>query len=91
MEKDGQDRREDRLVSRDPAVMRLADGKEVPGRIDNMSLGGLLFVADDPAFLLERGVDVEIELTLYGRESRFPCQVAHRQENQFGLKLHRLA
>ena len=91
MEKGGEDRREDRLVGRDPAVMRLADGKEVPGRIDNMSLGGLLFVADDPAFFLERGVDVEIELTLYGRESRFPCQVAHRQENQLGLKLHRLA
>ena len=91
MQKGDGDRREDRLVSRDPAVMRLADGKKIPGRIDNMSLGGLLFVADDPEFLLERGVDVELEISLYGRESRFPCQVAHRQENQFGLKLHRLA
>ncbi|MEO5363368.1 MAG: PilZ domain-containing protein [Magnetococcus sp. DMHC-8] len=86
---DRNNRREDRLVSHDPASMVLADGRRMAGRLGNMNLGGMLFVVDGEPLSLEEGATVEIELTLYGRESRFACTVTHRQDRQFGLQLHR--
>lgn len=89
---DGSDgRREDRVLSYDPAVMVLANGEEIGGLIGNMSLGGMLFVAENEQVpLLEQGILVEIRITLYGRASHFNCILAHQKENCFGLKLCRV-
>ena len=82
-------RREDRLVSCDPAVMMVSDGRRIAGSISNMNLGGMLFVAEDESTVLERGMSVEVAISLYGRESKFSCTVAHQQDNRFGLQLRR--
>ncbi|MEO5339527.1 MAG: PilZ domain-containing protein [Magnetococcus sp. MYC-9] len=82
-------RREDRLLGSEPAVMVMTDGRKATGLIGNMSLGGMLFVADDTTLVLEKGSLVDIVLTLYGRESQFTCSMAHQKGNQFGLQLHR--
>ena len=83
-------RREDRLLGSEVAVMVMPDGQKVAGHMGDMSLGGMLFVAEDancPS--VERGVTVEVSLTLYGRESQFSCTVAHQRANCFGLQLQR--
>lgn len=91
MHGDKVDRREDRVLSYDPAVMILENGDKITGFIGNMSLGGMLFVAaDEGAPLLEQGILVEIRITLYGRVSHFNCTLAHQQAHRFGLKLCRV-
>ncbi len=89
MEVDKAERREDRVLSHDPATMILADGRRICGQLGNMNLGGMLFVADDTSLLLTRDTLVEISISLYGRESRFTCLVAHQSDNQIGLRLQR--
>ncbi|MBF0460039.1 MAG: PilZ domain-containing protein [Magnetococcales bacterium] len=82
-------RQEQRLVRSDPAVMILADGSRVNGLIGNMSLGGLLFLADGTVPIVAQNAFVDIVISLYGRDSQFTCTMTHQQDNQFGLKLHR--
>ncbi|MBF0161186.1 MAG: PilZ domain-containing protein [Magnetococcales bacterium] len=83
-------RKEVRLLGAEAAVMLLSDGRSLAGHMGDMSLGGMLFVTEEEEPpLLDRGAPVEILLTLYGRESRFSCTVAHQQANKFGLQLHR--
>ncbi|MBF0400258.1 MAG: PilZ domain-containing protein [Magnetococcales bacterium] len=83
-------RREERLYSFDSAIMVLADGVKVMGHIRNMSWNGMLFIAEGEAVPeVERGAEVEIVITLYGRDSQFFCTLAHQQGNQFGLQLRR--
>ncbi len=89
MQVENEGRREDRLVSHDPAIMLLADGRRVTGHIGNMNLGGMLFVADELSLPLERDMSVEIVINLYGRESQFTCTVTYRKDNSFGLQLKR--
>ncbi|MBF0183470.1 MAG: hypothetical protein HQM06_03645 [Magnetococcales bacterium] len=90
IEENKADRREDRVLSHDPATMMLADGRCIRGQLGNMNLGGMLFVADeDLELVLQRDTLVEIAISLYGRDSRFSCLVAHQSENQIGLRLQR--
>ncbi|MBF0096101.1 MAG: PilZ domain-containing protein [Magnetococcales bacterium] len=89
MQVDKAERREDRLLSRDAATMILADGRQIRGQLGNMNLGGMLFVAEDLSAPLQRDTPVEVSISLYGRDSRFTCFVAHQRDNQIGLRLQR--
>ena len=47
MEKEPSKRQEERLESCDSAVVTLADGQTFQGGISDMSMGGMLFVAEE--------------------------------------------
>lgn len=85
-QKERGDRQEERLVSHDPATLILTDGRAFQGRVTDMSLGGMLFMAEEPLPAIEQGEQLAICLELYGRALTFPCLMMHQQSNRAGLK-----
>lgn len=82
-------RRDERLGSQDPAVLIMADRQEFPGTITNMSMGGMLFEAEERLPEVAEGSQLSVRLNLYGRPSEFLCLTAYQKDNQIGLQRQR--
>ena len=83
------ERQEERMLSTDPALMTLADGRQFRGSISDMSLGGMLFTAKEVLPVVTEGEKVDVCLDLYGRSAKFSCHMMHQHGNRAGLKLQR--
>lgn len=85
----GGGRSDERLFSAISATMCLVDGRKFAGQVVDMSMGGMLFIAEMslPAIPLE--TSVKISMALYGRPSDFSCVLKYHRDDHVGLQLQR--
>lgn len=82
-------RHDERLSSHDRAILILEGGDRINGLLENMSSGGMFFQPEGKCPTVNPGEHVEVELNLYGRKSKFSCEVTRWEALGLGLKLLR--
>ncbi|MBF0179572.1 MAG: PilZ domain-containing protein [Magnetococcales bacterium] len=84
-----QRRRHERFEYHNAVTLRLADGRVITGRADNMGFGGAAMIADEEPSGINVGDHGQIRVTFFGRPSDYPCTIVSIKGMHLGLQIQR--